>query len=54
MPDEKPTTATAQPRYAVYDETHQRFLGGVHATKTAAEEARKSGPESHTLKVREV
>lgn len=45
----------AQPtRFAVYDETHKRFIGGVHDSKADATRATKSGPQGHKLVVREV
>lgn len=41
-------------RYAVYDATLLRFLGGTHETRKAANEAKKSGPSGHKLEVRSV
>lgn len=40
--------------YAVYDETLQRFTGGTHPTRSAANDAKSSGPKGHKLVVRAV
>lgn len=40
--------------YAVYDETLQRFTGGTHTTRAAANEAKSNGPSGHKLVLRAV
>lgn len=40
--------------YAVYDETLQRFTGGTHPTRAAANDAKSNGPSGHKLIVKAV
>lgn len=41
--DTKPTSSSSETkRYAVYDKTYQRFVGGVHDTKKAAQDEAKT------------
>lgn len=40
--------------YAVYDETLQRFTGGTHPTRAAANDVKSNGPKGHKLVVRAV
>ncbi len=54
MSDTKPTpTAEKTPRYAGYDQTMLRFVGGVHDTRAAAAEAAKAAG-ARRVTVREV
>lgn len=59
-PDQAPTpTPTPAPatgkRYAAYDKTYLRFVGGVHDTKAKATKAAKdTGIKLGDLEVREV
>jgi len=58
-PDER-ITMTEQDKaddgklFGVYDETLQRFTGGTHPTRSAANDAKSNGPSGHKLVVREL
>lgn len=47
------STETSSGRYAAYDTTYQRFVGGVQDTKAKAREAAKAAGHS-TVEIREV
>lgn len=40
--------------HAVYDETLERFVGGVHDTAKAAEDAAGAAPDGHKFTTRKV
>lgn len=63
MADENPTPSDENTpdesaesgRFAAYDTTYERFVGGVHDTKTAATEAAKAaGVSGKRLEIRGV
>lgn len=50
MAEQTQQTTTAQ-RYAAFDDTYQRFVGGVHTSKKDAEQAAKdAGAEKFTVR----
>lgn len=48
------TPAEAPKRYAVYNTTLERFVGGVTSSKPTATDAKALVPEGHKVEVREV
>lgn len=49
-----PDDAVAPTRYAVYDNSLQRFVSGVVDTRKEADELATLSPSSHDIEVREV